>query len=61
MTEDRQLTLLLACYKMLKAIHDAPCVVSPFDLTIHYDGADCDGYCLMEDIKLELTESGVTV
>jgi hypothetical protein len=56
---DRKIVLLKACYDMLKQIDDAGYVISPFETTVHYDEADCDGYCLMEDIELELEESGV--
>ena len=51
---DRSRYLLKACYDMLKHIKDQPYVTSPFETTVHYDGADCDGTCLMEDIAIEL-------
>lgn len=54
MTEDRKVTLLRACHDMLKKIREAHYVISPFETTVHYDEADCDGYCLMEDIEHEL-------
>jgi len=56
---DRKLILLKACYDMLKKQCDSIYVLSPFETTVHYDEADCDGYCLMDDIQHELEESGV--
>ena len=56
---DRKLVLLRACYDMLKKIDESHYVISPFETTVRYDDADCDGSCLMEDIKCELEESGV--
>lgn len=52
--EDRKTVLLQACYDMLKKIDKEPFVMSPFEMTVHYDGAECDGYCLMDDIATEL-------
>ena len=54
MSEDRKAVLLKACYDMLKLQKDAGYVISPFENTVFYDLADCDGFCLMEDIALEL-------
>lgn len=51
---DRKTVLLRACYDMLKKQDKAGYVISPFETTVHYDDADCDGHCLMEDIALEL-------
>lgn len=59
MSEDRKITLLRACYTMLKKIESSPSVISPFETTVFYDEADCDGYCLMQDIELELEEREV--
>ena len=40
---------------MLKRMEQSRLVISPFqDFTVRYDGADCDGYCLLEDIEEEL-------
>ena len=50
----RRTILLEACYDMLKKQKQAGYVISPFETTVFYDGADCDGLCLMEDIELEL-------
>ena len=60
MREDRRITLLKACHAMLKKIEQGH-AMSPFETTVFYDGADCDGACLMEDIETELAEHGVEV
>lgn len=52
--EDRKTILLKACYNMLMKQRDSSYVISPFETTVFYDGADCDGYCLMDDIEVEL-------
>jgi hypothetical protein len=54
MSEDRKIVLLKAAYDMLQKLGGSRYVVSPFETTVHYDEADCDGYCLMEDIAIEL-------
>lgn len=51
---DRKTILLKASYDMLKKIKESPFVISPFETTVHYDDADCDGHCLMEEIAIEL-------
>ena len=51
---DRKEVLLRACYAMLKKCRDAGYVISPMETTVFYDGADCDGYCLMDDIEIEI-------
>ena len=51
--EDRKAILLKACFDMLKKQLNGY-GVSPFETTVHYDDADCDGYCLMDDIRVEL-------
>ena len=48
--------MLQACYDMLKKIDRAPFVTSPFEITVNYDDADCDGHCLMDDIATELEQ-----
>lgn len=50
----RDRLLLRACYDMFKKLRDAHRVESPFETTVFYDEADCDGYCLMNDIEIEL-------
>ena len=51
---NRKDILLKAAYDLLKKCDDAPFVAEVVSETVFYDGADCDGYCLMEDIKHEL-------
>jgi hypothetical protein len=51
---DRKVTLLKACYDMLKKCDGSGYVFSPMETTVFYDEADCDGFCLMADIALEL-------
>ena len=51
---DRKTVLLKACYDMLKKCDESHFVTSPMETTVHYDDADCDGFCLMEDIAHEL-------
>ena len=46
---DRKTVLLQACYDMLKKCDQ-------MDTTVFYDGAECDGACLLEDIGIELGE-----
>lgn len=53
---DRKEVLLRACYAMLKLQRDAGHVISPFENTVRYDDADCDGFCLMMDIEDEIEE-----
>lgn len=52
--EDRKTTLLKACLKLLEKQEDSGCVLDLLSETVHYDGADCDGYCLLDDIRTEL-------
>lgn len=52
--EDRKVTLLKACLKLLQKQENSSFVLDLLGETVYYDGADCDGYCLMEDIKIEL-------
>jgi len=53
---DRKDVLLRACHAMLKKCRDAGYVISPMETTVFYDGAECDGYCLMDDIENELED-----
>lgn len=52
--QDRKLVLLKACLDLLQKQEDTIFVLNILEETVQYDGADCDGYCLMEDIKTEL-------
>ena len=51
---DRKVTLLKACYDMLKKCDGSGYVISPMETTVFYDGAECDGFCLIADIAQEL-------
>lgn len=52
--EDRKVTLLKACLELLIRQDESSYVLDILTETVRYDEADCDGYCLMEDIKSEL-------
>lgn len=46
--------LLRAAYDILEKCDKSGYVVSALEQTAHYDGTDCDGRCLMDDIAIEL-------
>lgn len=46
--------LLKAAHDLLKKQTETPYVLDILEETVFYDGTDCDGLCLMEDIALEL-------
>jgi hypothetical protein len=52
--QDRKETLLRAAYDLLKRSAQTSFVESATSIMTHYDDADCDGYCLMDDISSEL-------
>jgi hypothetical protein len=54
MLTDRKTILLYAAYKLLAKQRDSSYVLDLLEETVYYDGADCDGNCLMEDIECEL-------
>jgi hypothetical protein len=54
MSEDRKIVLLRAAYDILKKCDEGPYVKNALEVTAFYDGTDCDGFCLMEDIAIEL-------
>lgn len=56
MNEDRSITLLKAAYHLLNKQKESFYVLNLLCETAFYDGADCDGYCLMDDIKDYLME-----
>lgn len=47
-------TLLKAAYELLKKQEKSEYTLDLLSETVFYDEADCDGYCLMEDIAIEL-------
>lgn len=42
--------LLRAAYDLLRRANDSTSVVAATEIEVRYDGADCDGLCLLEDI-----------
>lgn len=61
MEEDRKLILLKAAYDLLNQQHGSGYVLNILETTAVWDGAVCDGYCLMEEIKALLEDSGIEV
>jgi hypothetical protein len=54
MTQDRKTILLRAAYDLLQQANSSHYVLQATDIIVHYDNAECDGACLMEDIAVEL-------
>jgi len=54
MTLQRAKELLNAARQLLQKADDSPYVLDIMGETAFYDGTDCDGACLLEDIKEEL-------
>lgn len=52
--EERSVVLLRACLDLLNKQKESYCVLNMLEQTVYYDGTDCDGYCLSEDIELYL-------
>ena len=52
--KDRKDILLRAAYDLLKRSTKDYYVREATSIVVHYDDADCDGYCLMDDIASEL-------
>jgi len=50
-TYRRALYLLDATYRLLEKQVESRYVLNILETTVDYDDADCDGNCLMEDIK----------
>ena len=53
---DRMLVLLKATQEILHECRDSVYVMDVFYATAEYDGTECDGYCVMEDIDDLLEE-----
>ena len=49
--KDRSIILLEATFALLKKCNESPYVLNVLEETVHYDEAECDGHCLMEDIE----------
>ena len=58
---DRKTELLIATYRLLNKQNETPYVLNMLSTTVYYDGADCDGSCLMEDIEACLFEEGIDI
>lgn len=52
--EDRKDILLRAAYDLLKKAEQSRYVEQATSITVRYDDANCDGFCLMEDIMFAL-------
>lgn len=52
--ENRAETFLKACLELLEKQKNSGIVLNLLNETVHYDEADCDGYCLMDDIQAYL-------
>ena len=52
--KDRKDILLRAAYDLLKRSTEPGYVQDAHSILVQYDGTDCDGLCLMEDIAIEL-------
>jgi hypothetical protein len=53
--EDRATILLTAVKELLRKQKEAG-ILTDHPITVHYDEADCDGYCLLDDITAFLEE-----
>lgn len=54
--ENRSITLLKAARDLLIKQNESGVLIS-YPITVHYDDADCDGYCLLDDISAHLAET----
>ena len=54
MSVDRKTELLRAAYDLIKSTTEDHFVRETTAVRVRYDDANCDGYCLMEDIAHEL-------
>lgn len=48
---DRAKTLLKATHEILQKQEESPFVLNVLEQTTIWDGVECDGYCLKEDIE----------
>lgn len=55
--EDRKITLIKACRDLLRKQKHSASVLDLLTETVFYDEANCDGYCLLDDIEIELEMS----
>ena len=54
MSKNRKDILLRAAYDLIKRSTETCYVQETTAIETRYDEANCDGYCLMEDIAMEL-------
>ena len=55
----REHLLLKVAYQLLKQQDDSCYVLNLLEETTVWDGVDCDGYCLMEEIEVLLRDEGI--
>ena len=55
----REHLLLKAAYQLLKQQDESCYVLNLLEETTIWDGTDCDGYCLMEEIQMVLRDEGI--
>ena len=55
---DRAMVLLKACFSLLNQQKESRFVFNVLEQDVAYDGTNCDGYCLMEEIEDYLREKG---
>jgi hypothetical protein len=58
MNKNEIITILKACLELLERQENSSMVLNLLEETVVYHGSECDGSCLMEDIKLLLEELG---
>lgn len=56
MSDDRKTELLRATLDLLKKCDEGSYVKNVLSTTVFYDGTECDGGCLANDIAIELDE-----
>ena len=49
--DKRAIELLKACKDLLEKQENSSYVLNVLEETVFYDGTDCDGSCLLEDIR----------
>lgn len=59
--EPREVTLMKVMYKFLKKQDDSPFVLNLLEQVDFWDDVECDGHCLMDDIKYHLEDLGYEV
>lgn len=57
--EDRSVVLLRACLDLLLQYKESPFELETLGMTVQYDDAVCDGYCLIDDLQSYLIASNV--